>query len=158
METKAADLQASNRLRVGGAARQLHLMGSTGKPATGYVVNVARKQDVKRLRAGGKMMNDRMPCITDSDEHRFEPDGEESLLTITEQEIEWLCDDWQQAIADDTYETWRDVRQMVYGATQMLNQVGRHYETRAALGFLGQMAFENSIVCLRELKYEGAAA
>lgn len=103
-------------------------------------------------------MNNLMPCGLEDDRVRYEPEDDEpeSMLTDVEQEIEWLCDDWQQALADDTYDTWRDVRMMVYGATQMLNQVGRHYETRAALNYLGTLAFDNGLVCLKAGKYEGA--
>lgn len=121
-------------------------------------MNVARKQDVKRLRAGGKMMNDRMPCGLEDDRIRFEPDEpeEESPMTDMEKRISWLCDDWAEALRDDTYDTWRDVRMMIYGATQSLVDCKGRFDDIRALHDLGNIAFDNGLECIRAGKYEGA--
>lgn len=101
-------------------------------------------------------MNNLMPCGLEDDRIRFEDDEDESPLTIAEQQIEWLCDDWQDALKDETYETWHDIRMVLYGATQMLNQIGRNYELRTMISDLERMAFENSIEQIRLGNYEGA--
>ena len=101
-----------------------------------------------------------MPCITDSDEFRYSEEAaeKESPLTLVEQQIEWLCDDWHGALEEDSYEAWHSVRMEIYGATQMLNQIGTHYDTRRALDELGWIAFENSLESIRAGNYEGAPA
>lgn len=90
-------------------------------------------------------MNNLMFCITDSDEDRFpaEDAAEESLLTIAEQRIQWLCDEWQTAINDGTYDAWRDVRMMIYGASQTLNYFSDNQTMRTDLHVLGGIAFEH---------------
>jgi hypothetical protein len=105
-------------------------------------------------------MNQAMPCITDSDEFRFEPDEpeEESPLTNIEKRIEWICDDWATALECDTYEEWSDVRLMFSGAIQALIYCRDRHEDLKALSELRDMAYENSLDCIRRDRYEGAAA
>lgn len=103
-----------------------------------------------------------MPCITDSDEFRLEPDGEEMELTLAEQRIEWLFDSWADAIECDTYDEWHTVRSEIYGAIQTLNAIGslalRGVDPRDELRLLSDIVFEHSCRCIREGKYEGAPA
>lgn len=103
-----------------------------------------------------------MPCITDSDEFRLEPDGEEMELTLAEQRIEWLLDSWADAVECDTFDEWHTVRSEIYGAIQMLNAIGslalRGVDPREELRLLSDIAFEHSRRCIREGKYEGAPA
>lgn len=107
-------------------------------------------------------MNNRMPCITDSDEFRYQEEAaeEENPLTLNEQRIEWLFDSWADAIECDTYDEWHTVRSEIYGATQTLNAIGslalRGVDPRDELRLLGDIAFEHSRRCIREGKYEGA--
>ncbi|MFP5471954.1 MAG: hypothetical protein ACLGGV_10205, partial [Bacteroidia bacterium] len=61
---------------------------------------------LSRRSSRGPTMNNLMPCITDSDEFRYpeEEAEEESPLTLVEQQIEWLCDDWKDALANDSFD------------------------------------------------------
>lgn len=107
-------------------------------------------------------MNNRMPCITEDERFRLEPDGEEMLLTLEEQRIEWLFDSWADAIQNDTHEGWHIVRSEIYGAIQMLNAIGslalRGVDPRESLRMLTDVAFQHSRDCIAEGKYEGAPA
>jgi len=107
-------------------------------------------------------MNNRMPCITDSDEFRYPEEAaeKESPLTLVEQQIEWLCDDWKDALINDSFDEWYAMRMQIYGAKQMLiNSAGPfHFDVYMALADLGDIAFENGLQCIREGKYEGAPA
>ena len=97
-------------------------------------------------------------CITDSDEWRFDPDGEEVVYENGEEQILWLCDDWKDALYADTYEYWRDVRMVIYGAKQMLNEIVsvRYLPIENILRELSDIAFERIRICISEGKYEGA--
>lgn len=105
-------------------------------------------------------MNNPMPCWTDSEElNRLPPDEveEESPLTPIEQRLEWLFDEWQDAIADDDYESWYSVRMVLYGVTQCMNTYGlrlEHSRDRDVISFLGNIAFERSIDCIQRGMYE----
>lgn len=105
-------------------------------------------------------MNDLTPCFTDCDDNRLPADEPEANdpRTDAEKRLEWLCDEWASAQTDDHYDTWRDVRMMVHGAMQALNYCTRddRHEDRTALMTLGCLAFEYSLVCVQEGKYEGA--
>lgn len=109
-------------------------------------------------------MNAPCPIMTDprlSDATREEEPEDVSPLTPTEQRIEWLCDAWQEAIADDTYDQWRDVRMMIYGATQTLIQCKNWLDRQDemdALRDLSSFAFECGLDCLKRGQYEGAPA
>jgi hypothetical protein len=105
-------------------------------------------------------MNNLMPCITDSDEFRFEPDGleDESPLTLIEQEISWICDSWADALEIDTADEWRNVRAELYGARQALIYCHGHYAASKALAELSEIASKNVTDCITCGRYEGAAA
>jgi len=92
-----------------------------------------------------------MPCWTDSAEDRFpaEDAAEESLLTIAEQRIQWLCDEWKTAINDGTYDAWRDVSMMIYGASQALNYFSDNQTMRTDLHVLGGIALAHGIEQMR---------
>ena len=75
---------------------------------------------------------------------------EESPLTQTEKRFEWLLDEWREALADNTYDGWRDIRMMCYGATQTLVYVSDRYEDSEVIRTIGSVAFEHSLRCLRE--------
>jgi len=102
-----------------------------------------------------------IPCGLEDDRCRFEPDGPEDTdpRTDSEKRIEWICEEWQGAMVDDCYETWRDVRMMCYGAIQALNQC-RGSKTAMddyrTFSVLGDIAFKNSSDCIQAGKYEGA--
>jgi hypothetical protein len=101
-----------------------------------------------------------MPCITDSDEFRFPAEAieEESPLTDMEKRISWLCSEWADANEIDTFDEWNSVRLMIAGALQaLIYTVGRH-EDYKALDAARDMAFENSLDCIKRNRYEGAAA
>lgn len=104
----------------------------------------------------------RIACITDSDEFRYPEEAaeEESPLTLVEQQIEWLCDDWKDALTNDSFDEWHAMRMQIYGAKQMLvNSAGPcRFDVYRALDDLGNIAFENGLACIREGKYEGAPA
>ncbi len=101
-----------------------------------------------------------MPCGLDDERIRFEPEEPESEdpRTDAEKRLEWLCDEWKDAQADDHYDSWRDVRMMIFGATQALNhcKADPRHDDRMALITLGGLAFEYSLVCIQQGKYEGA--
>lgn len=107
-------------------------------------------------------MNNIMPCITDSDEFRYSEEAaeKESPLTLVEQQIEWLCDDWKDALVNDSFDEWYAMQMQIYGAKQMLvNCAGRfNSDVCRVLDDLGNIAFENGLECIREGKYEGAPA
>ena len=112
-----------------------------------------------------EMKMNRMLCGYLDDPRQWdEPEAieEEGLLTDAEQRIEWLFDSWADAVACDTYDEWHTVKSEIYGATQTLNAIGslalRGVDPREELRLLGGVAFENSLVCIREGKYEGAPA
>lgn len=100
---------------------------------------------------------ERIPCGLDDPRIRFEPDAEEeeSLLTKDEQRFEWLFDEWQQAIHDGTYDAWRDVRMMVYGAKQVINQ-SHAFEAIQILHTLDGVAFGLGMDQIKAGNYEGA--
>ena len=98
-----------------------------------------------------------IPCYTDSDANRFpEEVEEESPLSLSEQHIEWIFSEWQDAIKDDSYGEWKALRMMLYGATQALNQCGdfvRLRDDRQAIKFLSDVAFQHGLDCIAEGKY-----
>ena len=103
-------------------------------------------------------MNNLMPCITDSDEHRFPADApkDESPLSDMENRLEWVCEVWADAIANDTHEEWRDLRMMIHGALLALNYCKDRHEDRMALMELGSLIFEYCLDCIDRGRYEGA--
>jgi hypothetical protein len=103
-------------------------------------------------------MNNLMPCITDSDEFRFEPDGpeDESPLTDMEKRIEWICDDWADALEIDTYDEWNSVRMSIHGAIQTLIYCPGRAQDESAMRDLRAVAFENGMDCIKRGKFEGA--
>lgn len=104
-------------------------------------------------------MTAHIPCITDSDEWRFDPDGEEVIYENGEEQILWLEDDWKGALYADTYESWHDVRMIIYGAKQMLIQINGANSRPAVKNLLDdlyQLSFEYGRICISEGKYEGA--
>ena len=103
-------------------------------------------------------MNHSIPCITDSDEHRF-PDEQpepESPLTLVEREIGWVCDSWRDALEIDTAEEWGTVRHELFGAKQALVHCPGHWDAYRALDDLASIAFENTIACICAGRFEGA--
>ena len=75
-------------------------------------------------------------CITDSDELRYpaEAQEEESNLTDLENRISWGCDEWADALENDTYDEWKSVRMALYGATQTLVHCRDRYDDRKDVG------------------------
>lgn len=102
-------------------------------------------------------MSHHIPCITDSDEHRF-PDEyyseEVPFLSDTEKRIEWICSEWQEALSSNDYETWRDLRMMLHGASQTLIHCKHRHDDYAAIATLSDMAFKNSIQCIKDGSHE----
>lgn len=99
-------------------------------------------------------MNDKIPCGYIDDPRMWDQDDttdEEELLTDVEKRLAWICDDWRDALINDSYDDWRDMRMALYGATQALNWCGgdRH-EDRMALMYLSTVAFENSLQHIRK--------
>ena len=74
---------------------------------------------------------------------------EESPLTLAEERLEWLFEEWRDALTNDTYDGWRDIRMMCYGATMPLIHVSDRYEDSNVIHTLGRVAFEHSLRCLR---------
>lgn len=104
-------------------------------------------------------MNQRMPCGLDDERIRFEPDEpDDDPRSHVEKRLEWICEQWADALIDDTYETWRDVRMMIYGATQALIHCRDRHQDIEELGHLSSMAFENSISCIQKGKYDDDSA
>lgn len=107
------------------------------------------------------MNNNLMPCGLEDDRIRFPPDAPEDddPRSDAEKRLEWLCDEWADAQADDHYDTWRDVRMMVHGAIQALNycKADARHDDRMALMAAGSLAFEYSLDCIQQGKYEGAS-
>ena len=103
-------------------------------------------------------MNSHIPCITDSDEFRYpdEAPEEESPFTEVEKRIQWICDDWADALTNDNYDEWRDVRMMLYGAKQTLNYCKDRRDDWKALDDLSDLAFANGLHCIGRGQYEGA--
>ncbi len=109
-------------------------------------------------------MNHHIPCITDSDENRFQSDplhdatldDDFPVMTDMEKRIEWICGEWAEAIKSDTYEAWHDLRMMLHGAVLALGYCRDRHEDRMAINDLGTMVFENSLACIQAGKYEGA--
>lgn len=84
-------------------------------------------------------------------------DCQPEIMTLAEQRISWICDDWADAIFVDTYEEWLNVRMSIYGAKQMLNQIPPYYEeTRQMLTDIYEIALRNGSDCIARGKYEGA--
>lgn len=106
-------------------------------------------------------MQNTMPCGLDDSRIRFEPDAEEDdndPRTPMEKRLEWLFDDWADAHANNTFDEWHSVSMAIHGAFQALiwcHQEDRH-EDRATLMMLGDVAFQNSLACISEDRYEGA--
>lgn len=105
-------------------------------------------------------MNNLMPCGLDDPRIRFEPDEPEDddPRTDMEKRLDWLCDEWATAITDDTYDTWRDVRMMIFGASMGLVHCRDKFDDRMALSTLGSVSFEYGLACIQQGKYEGAPA
>ena len=105
-------------------------------------------------------MNSRIACITDSDEFRYpdEAPEEESPLTEVEKRIQWICDDWADALENDNYDEWYGVRMSLHGATQTLIHCKDRHEDRKAIAELSEIAFNNGRDCIKRGKYEGASA
>jgi hypothetical protein len=107
-------------------------------------------------------MNQMLCGYRDDPRQWDEPEAieEEDPLTDAEKRLEWLCDEWASAQTDDHYDTWRDIRMMVHGAMQALNYCTRddRHDDRMALMTLVSLAFEYSLACIQQGKYEGAAA
>lgn len=102
---------------------------------------------------------EKMPCGLDDPRIRFEPDEEfeeEPLLTQMEERISWLCDEWATAHAINDAESWRDIRNMLYGASMALIGCIDRYDDRSAIFDLGKLAFEREVQCIAENRYEGA--
>jgi hypothetical protein len=101
-----------------------------------------------------------MPCGKEVYIDRSYESNEEDTdpRTDAEKRIEWICEEWASALTDDTYDTWRDVRMMCYGAVQALNQCRTIdcMEDYRTFSVLGDIAFNNSLDCIRDDKYEGA--
>ena len=88
----------------------------------------------------------RMPCGLEDDRVRFEPEAEdEDPRTDMEKRISWICDDWHDALINDTYEDWRDLRMMTYGAYQSLIHCKDRFDDLEALRELGNIAFARGI-------------
>lgn len=90
--------------------------------------------------------------LWDEPEEVEEPDPR----TEEEKRIDWICDAWADALEIDTYEEWHDVRMMAYGATQMCTYASGMHDLRKLLREIGNLAFENGLVCIQAGKYEGA--
>ena len=101
-------------------------------------------------------MSNLMPCGLDDPDLRFEPDGEEEVLSEAEKRISWIFSEWQEAITNDDVETWRDIRMMTFGAKQSLVRATGRYDDYKLLDALNDVAFEHSLDCIRRGKYEGA--
>lgn len=87
---------------------------------------------------------------------KSEPEEEDTdPRTLMERMLGWLESEWQDALAEDSYDGWHDVRMMIYGASQsMVHSSNRdRFDDIAALHTLGRVAFEHS---LRKIK-EGTA-
>lgn len=87
---------------------------------------------------------------------KSEPEEEDTdPRTLMERRLGWLESEWQEAIVNDSYDGWHDVRMMIYGASQsMVHSTNRdRFDDSAALNTLGSVAFHHS---LRKIK-EGAA-
>lgn len=106
-------------------------------------------------------MNSPIHCFTDCDDNRLPADEPEANdpRTDAEKRLEWLCDEWASAQSDDHYDSWRDVRMMIFGATQALNhcKADPRHDDRVELITLGGLAFEYSLGCIQQGKYEGAS-
>ena len=104
-------------------------------------------------------MNNLMPCGLDDTRLWDEPEVEEEDTdprTDMEKRISWVCDVWADAQECDTFDEWNSVRLMLAGALHaLIYTIGRH-EDYKALDAARDIAFENSLVGIRENKYEGA--
>lgn len=106
-------------------------------------------------------MNDLMPCWTDSEElNRFpaEEVEEESPLSLMEARIQWVCDSWHDAMINNTYDEWANVRSELYGARQALIWADYRMDDLKALMLLGDIAHMHSRDCIKAGRYEGAPA
>ena len=102
---------------------------------------------------------DRMLCgLQDDDRNRFEPDGpeDESPLTLVEKRIQWICDDWADALKNDNFDEWYAVRMALYGAKQAVNHCRDRRDDWKAFDELSDIAFKNGLDCINRGKYEGA--
>lgn len=98
------------------------------------------------------------PCWTDSEENRFPADELEDTdpRTAMEKRLEWLCEEWTDAIVDDNFDAWHDLRMAIHGASQTLIHCKDRHDDSSALFTLAQVAFEHSMTCISEGKYEGS--
>jgi hypothetical protein len=97
--------------------------------------------------------------LQDDDRNRFELDGpeDESPLTDMEKRIQWICDAWSDALTNDNYDEWRDVRMMLYGAKQTLIHCNKFkLDEWTVLDELSDIAFHNGLDCISRGLYEGA--
>lgn len=89
----------------------------------------------------------------------YESDEEDTdPRTPAEKRIDWICEEWKGALEDDTYDTWRDVRMMAYGAKMSLikHRGDATFTDYRLFDMVGDLAFLNGLDCIREGKYEGA--
>ncbi len=96
-------------------------------------------------------MNNAIPCITDSDEFRYPPDEpeEDTPYTAAEQRIEWLCEEWADALIDDSAETWSNVRMMIYGAVLANIQTRDRAEDVVLLKSAQEVALAHEMECFK---------
>ena len=100
---------------------------------------------------------DRMLCGYKDDPRQWEEPEEEDAdpRTLMERRLGWLESEWQEAVANDSYDGWHDVRMMIYGASQsMVHSSNRdRFDDSAALNTLDSVALHH---LLRKIK-EGTA-
>ena len=106
------------------------------------------KQHIARITRQEDYMNSLIPCGLDDsrlwdDDPEIEACDQEDPRNAMEKRIQWLCDEWQTAINDGTYDAWRDVSMMIYGASQTLNYFSDNQTMRTVLHVLGAIAFEH---------------
>ena len=96
-----------------------------------------------------------MPCGLEDDRIRFDPEEPESddPRTDMEKRLEWLCEEWKECQVDDHYDSWRDMKMAMHGAWQALNHCRDRHEDRVALETLGLLAFQYSMDCIDEGKF-----
>src|SRR5574343_573463 len=71
-------------------------------------------------KAGKERKMNRMLCGYLDDTRQWEEAEEEDTdpRTLMERRLGWLESEWQEAVKADDYESWHDVRMMIYGASQ----------------------------------------
>ncbi len=91
-----------------------------------------------------------IPCITDSDDWRFDADEpeEESPLSAMEQRIKWLFEEWGDAHIDEDANTWQSLRMMMHGAVMADIQCQARAEDIDALKLLQQIALMHEMECI----------